>query len=81
MMITTTEDDKMVEDKNSKGRSRSSTQKRTNNHGTTKQDTKNDKDKEYPKPAESRNLHSDRKNKHKFGKFNRPSKQKKQNNI
>ena len=36
---------------------------------------KNDKDKEYPTLAESRNLHSDRKNKHKFGKFNRPSKQ------
>ena len=34
--------------KNSKdrSRSRSSTQKRTNNPGTTKQDTKNDKDKE-----------------------------------
>ena len=64
---------------NSKDRSRSksSTQKRTNNHGTTKQDTKNDKDKEYPTPAESRNLHSYRKNKHKFGKFNRPSKQQK----
>ena len=63
--------------KNSKdrSRSRSSTQKRSNNHGTTKQDTKNDKDKEYPTPVESRNLHSDRKNKRKFGKFNRPSKQ------
>ena len=47
------------------------------NHGIIKQDTKNDKDKEYPAPAESRNLHSDRKNKHKFGKLNRPSKQQK----
>ena len=65
--------------KNSKdrSRSRSSTQKTTNNHGTTKQDTKNDKDKEYPTPAQSINLLSDRKNKHKFGKFNRPSKQQK----
>ena len=43
--------------------------------GTTKQDTKNDKDEKYPTSAELRNLHSDRKNKHKFGKFNRPSKQ------
>ena len=65
--------------KNSKdrSRSRSSTQKRTNNHGITKQDFKNDKDKEYPTPAESRNIYSDRKNKHKFGKFNRPSKRQK----
>ena len=65
--------------KYSKGRSRSrsSTQKRTNSHGTTKPNTKNDKDKEYPTPAESRNLHSYRKNKHKFGKLNRPSKQQK----
>ena len=65
--------------KNSKdrSRSRSSSQKRTNNQGTTKQDTKNDKDEKYPTPAELRNLHSDRKNKHKFGKFNRPSKQQK----
>ena len=65
--------------KNSKdrSRSRSSSQKRTYNQGATKQDVKNDKDEEYPTPAESRNLHSDRKNKHKFGKFNRPSKQQK----
>ena len=61
----------------SRSRSRSSTQKRTNNQGTTKQDTKNDKDKEYPTPSESRNLHSNRKNKHKFEKFNRPSEQQK----
>ena len=58
--------------KNSKDRSRSSSQKRINNQGATKQDTKNDKDEEYPTAAESRNLHSDRKNKHRFGKFNRP---------
>ena len=42
-----------------------------------KQDAKNDKDEEYPTPAESRNHHSDKKKKHKFGKFNRPSKQQK----
>ena len=38
--------------KNSKdrSRSRSSTQKGTNNQGTTKQDAKNDKDREYPTP-------------------------------
>ena len=34
-------------------------------------------DKEYPTQVESRNLHSDRRNKHTFGKFNRPSKQQK----
>ena len=65
--------------KNSKdrSRSRSSTQKGTNNQGAAKQDAKNDKDEEYPTPAESRNHHSDKKKKHKFGKFNRPSKQQK----
>ena len=65
--------------KNSKdrSRSRSSTQKGTNNQGAAKQDVKNDKDKEYSTPAESRNHHSDKKKKHKFGKFNRPSKQQK----
>ena len=65
--------------KNSKdrSRSRSSTQKGTNNQGAAKQDVKNDKDKEYPTPAESRNHYSDKKKKHKFGKFNRPSKQQK----
>ena len=65
--------------KNSKdrSRSRSSTQKGTNNQGAAKQDAKNDKDEEFPTPAESRNHHSDKKKKHKFGKFNRPSKQQK----
>ena len=64
--------------KNSKdrSRSRSSTQKGTNNQGATKQDVKNDKDEEYHTPAEWRNQHSDTKKKHKFGKFNRLSKQK-----
>ena len=38
---------------------------------------KNDKDEEYPTPAESRNHHSDKKKKHKFGKFNRTSKKQK----
>ena len=63
--------------KNSKdrSRSRSSTQKGTNNQGAAKQDAKNDKDEEYLTPAESRNHHSDKKKKHKFGKFNRLSKQ------
>ena len=61
--------------KNSKdrSRSRSSTQKGTNNQGATKQDVKNDKDEEYHTPAE----HSDTKKEHTFGKFNRPSKQQK----
>ena len=65
--------------KNSKdrSRSRSSTQKGTNNQGAAKQDAKNDKDEEYPTPVESRNYHSDKKRKHRFGKFNRPSKQQK----
>ena len=65
--------------KNSKdrSRSRSSTQKGTNNQGAANQDAKNDKDKEYPTPAESRKQHSIKKNKHKFGKFKRPSKQQK----
>ena len=42
-----------------------------------KQDAKNDKDEEYTTPTESRNQHSDKINKHKFGKLNRPSKQQK----
>ena len=65
--------------KNSKARrrSRNSTQKRTNYQGTAKQDAKNDKDEEYPTPVESRNYHSDKKRKHRFGKFNCPSKQQK----
>ena len=54
-------------------RSRSSTQKGTNNQGPTKQDVKNGKNEEYHTPAE----HSDTKKKHTFGKFNRPSKQQK----
>ena len=59
--------------KNSKdgSRRRNSSRKGTNNQGGTKQDMKNDKDEEYPTPAESRNQHSDKKNKHKFGKFSR----------
>ena len=50
--------------KNSKyqSRSRSFTQKGTNNQGPAKQDAKNDKDKEYPTPAKSRNHHSNKKN-------------------
>ena len=60
-----------------RSRSRSSSQKGTNNQGATEQDAKNDKDEEYPTPAESRNQHSNKKNKHKFEKFNRPSKQQK----
>ena len=78
---TTTKEHKMVKgEKDIKivktSRSRSSTQKGTNNQGATKQDVKNDKDEEYHTPAEWRNQHSDTKKKHKFGKFNRPSKQK-----
>ena len=63
--------------KNSKDRSRSRsfTEKGTNNPGAAKQDEKNSKDEEYPTPVESRNHHSDKKKKHKFGKFNRLSKQ------
>ena len=60
-----------------RSRSRSSTQKGTNNQGAPKQDAKNDKDEECHTPAESRNHHSDKKKKHKFGKFNHPSKQQK----
>ena len=58
--------------KNSKDRSRSwsTSQKGTNNKGTAKQDAKNDKDKEYFTPAESRNQDSNKKNMHYFGKFN-----------
>ena len=65
--------------KNSKDRSRSksSSQKGTNNQEAAKQHAKSDKDEEYPTPAESRNQHSNKKNKHKFEKFNRPSKQQK----
>ena len=55
--------------------------KGTNNEGNAKQDAKNDKDKEYPTPAESRNQHNDKKNKHKFGKFNCPSKQQQKNKF
>ena len=72
-----------IDIKNSKdrSRSRSSTQKGTNNQGTANQDAKNDKDGEYPTPAESRNQHSDKKNNHKFGKFSRPSKQQKKEKL
>ena len=65
--------------KNSKyqSRSRSFTQKGTNNQGPAKQDAKNDKDKEYPTPAKSRNHHNNKKKKHKFGKVSFPSKQQK----
>ena len=38
---------------------------------------KNDEDEEYTTPSESRNHHSDKKKKQKFGKFDRPSKQQK----
>ena len=58
-----------------RSRSRSFTEKGTNNPGAAKQDEKNGKDEEYPTPVESRNHHSDKKKKHKFGKFNRLSKQ------
>ena len=65
--------------KNSKDRSRSksSSQKGTNNQEAAKQHAKSDKEEECPTPAESRNQHSNKKNKHKFEKFNRPSKQQK----
>ena len=59
----------------SKDRSRSFMEKGTNNPGAAKKDEKNGKDEEYPTPVESRNHHSDKKKKHKFGKFNRLSKQ------
>ena len=69
--------------KNSKDRSRSksSSQKGTNNQEAAKQHAKSDKEEECPTPAESRNQHSNKKNKHKFEKFNRPSKQQKKQNI
>ena len=44
-----------------RSRSRSSGQKRANNEGAAKLNTKNYKDEEYPRPAESRNQHSHKK--------------------
>ena len=58
----------MYKSSKDRSRSRSSTQNGTNDHDT-KQDTKNDKDEEYTTPAESRNQHSDKKKKYKFGKL------------